>query len=192
MNLDFQGFVDAARMMPSVAGDAIPSVSVASSDWYDIPGTRTDGMYPKRKFAVYASEGIFGKVKEEKSLLEALNAGLESRKDVSVEVCRIAPWPLPAPKGVDDEVDVSPVAEKHTQIARDEDFDKTFFVMADEVDWDHYGVIIVRVSEDGAEADTCRKPVDIAAEVLTWQRLGLYNWEDGKLWDEDRREIEED
>ena len=195
VNLDFEGFVDAARMKASDAGDAIPSASILNSEWYEILGSSTGDMYPKEAFAVYASEAIVGKVEKEAKLLEALNAGLESRKDYSVKVCRLATLSLPASKGTegtDDEIDISPVAKEHTQIATDEGFDSATFIVADEADWDQYGVLVARIAEDGTGLNSCRRPVDVAAEMLTWVHQGLYLWEEGKVWDDEKCIIEED
>ncbi|MCJ1266762.1 hypothetical protein MMC22_006647 [Lobaria immixta] len=196
VNLDFDGFIDATRMLAGIAGDAIPSVSILNSEWYEILGSRLDDrMYPKDQFAVYARENITGQADGERKLLTALNTGLESRKDYSVPVCRLAPTPLATskvPDRTDVEIDLSSVASKHAQITRDEGFDPSTFILADEVDWDQHGVLVVRVAEDGAVLDQYRKPIDVAAEVLTWFYLGLYTWEEGKAWDDKKCEIEED
>lgn len=194
INLDFDGFVDATRMAAGVAGDAIPSVSILNSEWYEILGTRENGMYPKELFAVYASETIKRQLEGEGTLLAALNAGLESRKDYSAQVCRLASAPLAVFTGLDKaevENEVSSIAKEHTQFARGEGFDLGTFILADETDWEDHGVLLVRVAKDGAIVDRCRRPIEVAAEILTWIYLGLYTWEEGKVWDDEKHEIEE-
>ena len=93
--------------------------------------------------------------------------------------------------GVDGEVDVSPIAKEHTQIARGEGFDPATFIVANEADWDQYSVLVARIAEDGSGVDCCRRPVDVAAEMLTWVHQGLYLWEEGKLWDDEKCDMEE-
>lgn len=177
-----------------MAGDTIPSVSILNSEWYEVLGTMTEDMYPKEAFAVYGAEAIVGKAREEKKLLEALNEGLESRKSYSVKVCRLAPLTVPASAradGAEDEVDLSPITKAHTGIARDADFHPATCIVADEADWDQYGVLVAQVAEDGTVMDTCRRPVDVAAESLTWIHQGLYTWEEGKMWNDEKCIIEE-
>ncbi|KAL6716728.1 hypothetical protein ACLMJK_006296 [Lecanora helva] len=192
VNLDYEGFMDALRMKAGVAGDAIPSCDILNTDWYELIGRMTGHMYPKGAFAVYASSAIV--VKKQADLLENLNVGLEVRKQYSAAVCRIArggfPSSVETEQGKDDEVDLQPIAKEHARVAKDENFDPALFVVADELDWDDYGVIIVRASEDGTVVDSCRKPVDAASEILTWVHQGLLTWDEGKAWDDDKRTIE--
>lgn len=100
VDLNYEGFVDAARIQASVAGDAIPSCSLMNTDWWEFLGRMTGYMDPKGAFVVYISPAIVGR--EERGLLAALNAGIESRKeDASVAVCRTRYSIVPAGKEID-------------------------------------------------------------------------------------------
>ena len=191
VNLDYEGFIDTARIKASVAGDAIPSCNIMNTDWYELMGRMTGHMYPKGAFAVYISPAITGN--KERELLETLNAGLENRKQDSVGVCRIKRTDVSTSavaEGADEDVDLAPIAKAHVSMVREENFDAATFIVADELDWDDYGVLIVHASRDGAVLDSCRKPVDAASEILTWVHQGLFSWEEGKSWDDDKRVIE--
>ena len=192
VNLDYMGFIDATRMKAGVAGDAVPSCDIMNTDWYELMGRMTGHFYPKGAFAVYKSSAIEGK--KERELLATLNAGLEIRKEYSVAVCRLGKASVPVvagSEGADDEVDLVPIAREHVRTAKEEGLDSALFLVADELDWDDYGVLIVRVSGDDVKVDSCRKPVDVAAEILTWVNQGLFTWEEGKSWDDEQKTIEE-
>ena len=111
----------------------------------------------------------FGKGDAPGELLKALNFGLEGRKDIEFPVCGLVTSFF---VGTDD---VEFVAKIHADIAAEKGYDPSFFIFADETDLDGFGVIIARVSEDGC-VGSWRKPVDVAAEVLAWARVGLYIW----------------
>ena len=192
VNLDYEGFIDATRMKAGVAGDAIPSCNIMNTDWYELMGRMTGHMYPKAAFAVYTSSAIEGK--KERELLATLNAGLEIRKQDSAGVCRLGHASVPtaaASEGKDDEVDLVPIANEHVRTAKEEGLDPALFIVADELDWDDYGVLLVRVTGEDAKVDSCRKPVDVAAEILTWLHQRLFTWEEGKLWDDEQCTINE-
>lgn len=180
VNLDFEGFIDATRMKANVAGSAIPSVSIVNTEWYEALSNSTSGFYPKGRFAVYASEEV-GDVEKEGGLLENLNSGLESRKDNSPATCRNAPK-LGS--------DVDAIAKDHGKIAAEGNFDPAMFIVADQADWNEDGVWIVRIGESG-NPDACRRPVDVAAEVLVWVHQGLSTWQGGKDWDDEKHKTDE-
>ena len=56
MNLDFADSVDIAQMIASMAGDAIPSVSILSREWYEILGISTRGIYLKKKSLLFMTQ----------------------------------------------------------------------------------------------------------------------------------------
>lgn len=178
VNLAYEGFIDAARLKANVAGSAIPSVSIGNSDWSEA----ISDVVKRPHFAVYAV-AEFGEEDRPRKLVEALNFGMESRKDATPPVCGLVPHRAASE-------DVSPVAKNHILVATEGNYDPELFIFADDADVDEYGVLIVRVSGDG-EVDTSRKPVDVAAEVLTWAQVGLYTWQEGKEWDDGQQEIEQ-
>ena len=176
VNLAYEGFIDAARLKANVAGSAIPSVS-GRLDWR---GAILE-FVNRPSFAVYAVADSFEG--EPEKLLNALNFGLQSRKDTVVPVCALLLHPAASD-------DVGPVVQLHAEVVAEGKRDPAYFIFADEADVDVYGVLIVRVSGDG-EVDTHRKPVDVAAEVLTWVQAGLYTWQEEKDWDDEQREVEQ-
>lgn len=178
VNLAYDGFIDAARLKANVAGSAISSVSIGNSDWIET----ISEVVKRPHFAVYAV-AEFGEGDEPKKLVEALNCGMESRKETALPVCGLVTERAASE-------DVTPIAKNHAHVATEGKFDPEFFIFADDADVDEYGVLIVRVSGDG-EVDTSRKPVDVAAEVLTWVQVGLYTWQEGKEWDDGQQEIEQ-
>ena len=103
---------------------------------------------------------------------------MESRKDTAFPVCGLIPQ-----RAASD--DVLPIAKNHVRVAAEGRYDPGPFIFADDADLDEYGVLIVRVSGDGV-VDSCRKPVDVAAEVLTWVQVGLCTWQEGKEWDDEQ------
>ena len=179
VNLAYEGFIDAARLKANVAGSAIPSVSIGNSDWIEA----IHDVVNRTSFAIYA-DVWFDKGDAPDKLLKALNSGLDSRKDSDFLVCRL----------VDDyfvgTTDVNFVARNHAAIAAQGGYDPQFFIFADDTDLDEYGVIIARIAADGS-VESCRKPVDVAAEVLTWVQVGLYTWEEAKEWDDEPLQIEQ-
>lgn len=179
VNLADEGFLDAARLRANIAGSSIPSVSVGNSDWSE---GFSDAIKPPH-FAVYATADFKEGEDPPRKLLEALNFGMESRKETAPPVCGLVSQRATSE-------DVGPVAKNHLQVSAEGPYDPRLFIFADDADADEYGVLIVRLSGDG-EADTCRKPVDVAAEVLTWVQIGLYTWQEGKDWDDEQQEVEE-
>lgn len=178
VNLAYEGFIDAARLKANVAGSAIPSVSIGNSDWSEA----ILDVVKRPHFAVYAVPE-FREDDQSTKLLDALNFGMESRKDTALPVCGLVPRRVTAE-------DAGPVAKDHALVAAEGKYDPGLFIFADDADVDEYGVLIVRVSGDG-EVDSCRKPVDVAAEILAWVQVGLYTWQEGKDWDDEQREIEQ-
>ncbi|KAI9794277.1 MAG: hypothetical protein M1833_000420 [Piccolia ochrophora] len=179
VNLDFDGFIDATRMKANVAGDAVPSTEIANSDWYEHLRAKEDPNYPSGFFAVYVAEHVGGQ-KDIENLLEILNYGLEGRKEEAAPVCRLAPVRIG---------DVANIIKRHSNIAKEGGFDPTKFILADSRNWDEDGVVMVHLVE-GAEPDSSRRPVDVAAEVMTWVHVGLLTWEEGKEWDDEKSEFE--
>ena len=179
VNLAFEGFIDAARFKASVAGSAIPSVSIGNSDWSEV----IRDVVNRPWIAIYA-DIWFAKGDAPDELLKALNFGLESRKDNDILVCGLVRSYFVST------ADVEFVAKNHADIAMKEGYDPHLFIFADEIDLDDYGVIIARVSADGS-VDSCRKPVDVAAEVLAWVQVGLYTWQEAKEWDEEPQQVEQ-
>ncbi len=178
INLNFDGFVDAARMEARVVGSAVPSVSVGNTAWSEALADFTEGFYPRRRFAVYILREA-GIIADTGALLDALNFGLGSRKEYAPGVCRLASGERGG--------DVASIAREHARAAAGNDFDSRMFVVVDDMEWEDNGVEIVRLEEDGT-TDSCVRPVDVAAEVLTWVHQGLSTWEEAKGWDE---EVEE-
>ena len=178
VNLAYEGFIDAARFKANVAGSAIPSVSIGNSDWSEA----TTDVVKRPHFAVYA-DMWFDKGDAADELVKALNSGMESRKDTALPVCGLAPHFVSTEN-------VGFVANSHADVAEEGNFDPELFIFADEVDMDEYGVVIAHISADGS-VDSCRKPVDVAAEVLAWVQVGLYTWEEAKEWDDEPQQIEQ-
>ena len=178
VNLAFEGFIDAARFKANVAGSAIPSVSIGNSDWSEV----IQDVMNRPWIAVYA-DIWFDKGNASDELLKALNVGLESRKDTDFRVCGLVKNYF---LGTDD---VGFIAKNHADIAAEGRFDPQFFIFADDTNLDDYGVIIARMSADGS-VDSCRKPVDVAAEVVAWVQVGLYTWQEAKEWDDEPQRIE--
>ena len=175
VSLDFGGYVDAVRMQVGVAGDSIPSMSIANTDWEEsLAGDR----WPKDKFAVYitAKDGNV----DADALVKALNAGLGGRKAWTAGggVCRDATALLP--EGGED-VDVGAVARLHGSVAEKELFDPNFFIVVERADWESVGVSLVRIGSQG-ELDVSGKPAEYAAEILTWVDQGFCTWVEGKAW----------
>ena len=174
VNLDFQGWEDAARMEVGVAGDALPSISIANTDWEENLGASGE-TWPRERFAVYVtSEGTI----DQEALVKVLNAGLNGRKAWTMGggVCRDATALLPKIGGTE----LTALAEMHESIARGEGFDPATFVVADHADWESAGVSIVQTG--GQNLDVCNKSAEYAAEILTWVHQGLYTWAEGKDW----------
>ncbi|CAD6567524.1 MAG: hypothetical protein ASARMPRED_000882 [Alectoria sarmentosa] len=149
VNLDFQGWEDAARMEVGVAGDALPSISIANTDWEENLGASGE-TWPRERFAVYVtSEGTI----DQEALVKVLNAGLNGRKAWTMGggVCRDATALLPKIGGTE----LTALAEMHESIARGEGFDPATFVVADHADWESAGVSIVQTG--GQNLDVCNK-----------------------------------
>ena len=174
VNLDFDGWEDAVRMEVAVAGDAIPSVSIANTDWVENLGAVAD-LWPKERFAVYVTARD---LPHREHLVNELNAGLEGRKAWTMggAVCKDATPLLPE----DRKMDVAAVASLHESIAVSEGFDPATFIVVDKADWESDGVQVVRM--DGPDVDVCSKPAETAGEILTWVHQGLYTWAEGKEW----------
>ena len=184
ITLNDDGYIDALRMKAGVETDALPSVDIGNSDWNDHRGDPDhDSFYPAGRFAVYTIDDALNETAKRTHLLANLNAGLETRKQYSPPTCRLVPTERIAH-------DLDGIVKNHAQLAKEEGFDQSYFVIADDANWMEYGVMVVRVGGDG-EADTRRRPVDVAAEILTWIHQGLYTWQGGKDWDEEQVEDEE-
>ena len=177
MNLAFEGFIDAARFKAHMAGRAIPSTSIGRSKWSD----DIQAAMGRPWIAIYA-DIWFDKGAAPYELLKALNFGLESRKDNDFRICSLVPDYF---VGTDD---VIFIAKDHVDLAAEGGCDPQYFIFADDTDLDNYGVIIARMSADGS-VDSCRKPVDVAAEVLAWVQVGLYSWQEAKEWDDEPQRI---
>ena len=178
MNLAYEGFIDAARLKANVAGSAIPSVSIGNSDWTEA----ILDVVKRPHFAIYAV-AEFGEGDKPKRLLETLNFGLESRKETALPVCGLLPQRVTSD-------DVGPLAKNHASVAAEGRYDPELFIFADDADVDEYGALVVRVCADG-RVETFRKPVDVAAEVLTWIQVGLYIWQEAEQWDDEPQVIEQ-
>lgn len=177
VNFAFEGFIDAARFKANVAGSAIPSVSIGNSDWNEII---TD-IINLPQIAIYADARFtHGDAADE--LLKALNFGLNGRKDIDCLVCGLVKNYF---VGTDD---VKFIAKNHADLAAEHGCDPQLFIFADDPDLDNFGVITARLSADGS-VDSCRRPVDVAAEVLAWVQVGLYTWEEAKEWDDEPQQI---
>ena len=184
ISLDEEGYIDALRMRAGAAGDALPSFDIGNTDWYADRGARYHGnFYPVSRFAVYIADDTLLDAKKLELFLINLNAGLELRKQHSPPTCRLAPRERTAK-------DLETIIKDHAELAKEEGFDPSYFIVADDADWMDYGVMVVRIAGDGA-ADTPRKPIDVASEVLTWIHQGLYSWQEAKDWDEEQQEMEE-
>lgn len=175
VSLDFGGYVDAVRMQVGVAGDSIPSMSIANTDWEEsLEGDR----WPKEKFAVYmtAKDGNV----DGDAIVKALNAGLAGRKAWTAGggVCRDATALLPEGGDV---FDVGAVARLHGSVAEKELFDPNFFIVVEQADWESVGVSLVRIGSQG-KLDVSSKPAEYAAEILTWVDQGFCTWVEGKAW----------
>ena len=179
VNLDFESFIDAARFKAKSVGSTIPSISIGTSDWSKV----IRDVLNRPWIAVYA-DIWFDKGDAPDELLKALNFGLKSRKDTDFRVCGLV-----ADYFVSTD-DVRFVAKNHADIAAKGGYDPQLFIFADDTDLDDYGVIIARISADGS-VDSCRKPVDVAAEVLAWVQVGLYTWQEAKEWDDEPQQIEQ-
>ncbi|MDI1490025.1 MAG: hypothetical protein OHK93_001224 [Ramalina farinacea] len=184
VNLNFDGFIDAARFASDVAGSAIASVDVGNSDWYE---TITEILDPPRFVLYPATKTLSADAKSKEALRSEVQAGVASRKQYSegALTCHLAPS---CPEVIDE--DVSMIAEGHVKVAEELGCDPELFIVADEADWGHWGLITGKIGKGGAGAETCRKSVDVAAEVLHWVRAGLLTWEEGKEWDEEEAEVE--
>ena len=178
VNLNFEGFIDAVRMQANVAGSALPSTNIANTDWHEAIPDAKSGLYPRGRFAVYASEAV-ADVSTKGGLLESLNFGLESRKACAAAVCRMA---------LVRRCDVDWIAHEHARVAAEEGFDQEIFIIVDDVEWEEHGLEIGQVKD--RKVDTAVRPVDVAAEVLTWVHQGLISWEEAKKWDDEKIESE--
>ena len=175
VNLDFRGWEDAVRMEAGGAGDAIPSGSIANTDWEENLGASVE-TWPKARFAVYVTAD--GTVDRD-ALVKALDAGLGGRKAWTMGggVCRDATPLLPEDGGTD----LAALARFHASVAPREGFDPAAFVVADDANWASAGVRMVQTAA-GPDLDACTKPAECAAEILTWVHQGLYTWAEGKAW----------
>lgn len=90
---------------------------------------------------------------------------MKSRKNTALPVCGLVLHFL-----VTD--DVGFIVKGHAVIAEERSCVPELFIFADDTDLDRYKVIIVRISTN-REVESCRKLVDVAAEVLTWVQVGL-------------------
>ena len=175
VNLDHEGFIDAARMKPDWAGSALPSVEVGNSDWME---ATVSGAVVKsdRKYATYLcfdpSEADGGRI----DVVRALNEGLDGRKAGFADHCQAA-----------NETMEEAIAKGHMAIAHAHNFHEKLFLVADDKDWNEYGALMMRIGDDWG-VDTCRKPIDVALEILGWVDAGLYTWEEGKAWDEEKQD----
>ena len=184
ISLNEEGFIDALRMRAGAAGDALPSFDIGNTDWYADRGARYHGnFYPFNRFAVYITDPALFNAKKLELLLTNLNAGLELRKQHSPPTCRLAPREQTAK-------DLKTIVKDHAELAKEEGFDQSYFIVADDADWMDYGVMVVRIGEDGV-ADSPRKSIDVASEILTWIHQGLYTWHEAKDWNDEQQEIEE-
>ena len=183
VNLDFKGFIDAMRMKANEAGDAIPSVDIGNTDWYECLAPSRTRPYPPIVFAVNTWPEVELEVTEGKLLWE-LNSGLEGRKNAFLDLCRLVQYDRPT--------DISTIAKDHSEscaLRRCQDYHKSMFIVADDPTIEEYGVLLVKIGDDG-EVDTRRKPIDVAVEVLTWIDQGLYTWQEGKDWDDEELAME--
>ena len=187
-NASSTGFIDAARFSANVAGSAIASVSVGNSFWAEA----IEDVLSHPIFAVYpAARSLNTNSSLQISLCDELQRGLADRKQYSDGVlnCRLAATSSPVEEVVDE--DVSAIARQHSGGLGEGKWDGEFFVVADEVDWGQWGVIVGRVGDGGDRVETCRKSVDVAAEILLWIRVGLLTWEEAREWDEEEVVMED-
>lgn len=175
VNLDFGGYVDAVRMQVGVAGDSVPSMSIANTDWEEcLEGDR----WPKEKFALYitAKDGDV----DGDALLKVLNAGLAGRKAWTAGggVCKDATALLPDGGG---DLDTGAVARLHGSVAEEEMYDPNFFIVAGQADWEGVGVSLISIGTQG-KLVVSSKPAEYAAEILTWVNQGFCTLEEGFAW----------
>lgn len=181
VNLDFDGYEDATRIPIAVAGDAIPSISIGNTEWVEEVGAYSE-TWPKERFAVYVTaEDV-----DHEKVLQTLNAGLNGRKGwiEGGPVCKDASALLSsssneAPNGS------AGIARFHANVAPNEDFDPEVFILVESAGWEENGVLVVRKGEEeegGGDVDSCTKPAEYAAELLTWMDQGLYTWTEIKEW----------
>ena len=120
-------------MQVGVAGDSIPSMSIANTDWEEcLEGDR----WPKETFAVY-STAKDGNVDGD-ALVKAFSAGLAGRKAWTAGggVCRDATALLP--DGGED-LDVVAVARLHGSVAEKELHDPGCIIVAEQANWESVG-----------------------------------------------------
>lgn len=178
VNLDFDGYEDATRMPIAVAGDAIPSISIGNTEWVEEVGAHSE-TWPKERFAVYiTSDNV-----DHGSVIQTLNAGLKGRKSWTTggPVCKDASTLLLKPAQAENSLEA--ISKSHRSVAEKEEFDPEIYIVVESAEWAKNGVQIVRREDESTEPDSCVRPAEYAAELLTWLDQGLYTWEEIKKWD---------
>ena len=209
-NLHPTGYIDAARFPARNAGIDLVNVEIANVDWYELLEQNT---LDTPSFVLYSATPTLDADEESKEALRRklqgcpdnpslkdgeksmealrwkLQAGLASRKQYNDQAVTLHLAPS-SPEVIDE--DVSAIAAGHERVAQGLGCDTQLFIVADEADWAEKGVLIGKIGKDEVKVDTCRRSVDVAAEILQWVRAGLFTWEEGKVWDEKRDWDEEE
>lgn len=176
----YHGFWDAVRAMPGEAADALASLSIANTDWYEM---RDDWNYDGEfgvihgRFALYdlLTDGDF------KTALDAMNEGVQEVGVDSVdEDLTILPGvSRPYHKGVrPDSRDLTQITRAHPSYARSNGLDSDMFAVID----DKYlgeGALFVRVDPSN-DSFRCRGPV--AGELFAWIFMRFMTWDEAKAF----------
>ena len=119
-----------------------------------------------------------------------MEAGLDGRKGTvgwksPVEIVHSSE---PIAQVVDENVTV--VAREHRAVANKLGCHPQCFLVADEEDYEKWGILVVRIDED-EKTTQFRKPVDVAAEALQWIIAGLLTYQEASAWDDDSKSMED-
>lgn len=172
----YHGYPDAVRTPPGDAIEAISSLSIMNTDWYE---ERDSG--PVHQFALYnllSDEAQFEKAKNGMNFgVQQLNLP-EDSDDEDFEPLETPPHE--AHRAVQPEgKDFSEVSAEHPTYARENELSEEYFAVID-VEYDNQGPLFVRLRGDKQDSFRCKGPA--AGELLGWIYIGFMTWGEAKAF----------
>ena len=196
VNLEpYHGYVDGVREDYGQAGNAIMSLSIFNTDWWEARGhdqsSAKTSLVPNRWFAVYNMLPADAR-KSFESALFLMNDGLGDASfddddeqlahgDQGADQPKTSPqrdYHVPVEAGGKD---LDRIVADHARYAESHGLDPVYFAVIDDTDWAEKGVAFVRVASDGV--DRFRRRGRTAGEMLNWIFIGLMTWDEAKNWD---------
>ncbi|KAI9821623.1 MAG: hypothetical protein M1827_002204 [Pycnora praestabilis] len=164
ININFQGSVDAIREAVNVAGDSIPSLSIANTTWFENLCNGELPLFPRKLFATYVVENAREDVKMA-DVLSKVNGGLRGRKagsDMRGGIC----------VGLNYTASSEDILKRHKEASAKEGYHSTMFIIVKDAGWEREGVVLVHI-KGAQEPNEYTLEAGTVGELLQWIYVGL-------------------